>query len=286
MRESDAHTIEKYVPGRTLMYRAAMGVYRAAEWKGSVAILTGAGNNGGDGYALACILAERGLSCEVLRVSERFSEDGRYFHDRAAERKVPIRMFTEGTDLSGYDILVDCLLGTGFSGQVEGLYRAAIEAMNGAGNAFVISVDINSGLNGDTGRAGQAVRSDLTVTIGYLKSGLLLGDAGRYMGRLAVAEIGIRLIREDFFLVSGEEAIFPNTGLVLNGDRVEMLTPGEAEALLKNGETVPELAVELALRGEKLIRILGQYPLVTDGYRTYFVTDGAMPEEIVCRDEI
>ena len=52
MRESDAHTIALYVPSRELMYRAAMGVYQAVNWQGKkVAIFTGSGNNGGDGYA-------------------------------------------------------------------------------------------------------------------------------------------------------------------------------------------------------------------------------------------
>ena len=61
MRESDAYTIAKFVPSKTLMYRAAMGVYQAAQWKGPVGILTGGGNNGGDGYALAGILADHGI---------------------------------------------------------------------------------------------------------------------------------------------------------------------------------------------------------------------------------
>ena len=75
MRESDAYTIANLVPSKELMYRAAMGVYQAVAWKGRVGILTGSGNNGGDGYALACILADRGIPCQVLRVSEKFSED-------------------------------------------------------------------------------------------------------------------------------------------------------------------------------------------------------------------
>jgi len=61
MRESDAYTIANFVPSKTLMYRAAMGVYQAAQWKGPVGILTGGGNNGGDGYALAGILADHSL---------------------------------------------------------------------------------------------------------------------------------------------------------------------------------------------------------------------------------
>ena len=156
----------------------------------------------------------------------------------------------------------------------------SIKAINNAHKAYVVSVDINSGMNGDSGKAELAVKSDLTVTIGYLKSGLFLGDAIWYVGKIVVADIGIRLIRDDFFLAATDEIIFPNTNLELNGDRTEMLTPGEAEAQLKNGETIPELAVEMALKGEKLIRVLGRNSLVTDGYRTYFIEDGVFPEVI------
>lgn len=280
MRESDAHTIQEYVPGLELMKRAAMGVFRAVEWKGKTGILTGSGNNGGDGYALACILAENGFDCTVFRVSEKLSADGKHYHDLALSKGVEILPFTGDTVLNGFDILVDCMLGTGFSGQVRDGFRAAIKAINNARKAYVVSVDINSGMNGDTGKAELAVKSDLTVTIGYLKAGLFLGDAIWYVGRITVADIGIRLIREDFFLASSEDIVFPNTGLDLTGDRVEMLTPGEAEAQLKNGETVPELAAELALKGEKLVRVLGKNALVSDGYRTFFIEDGVFPAVI------
>lgn len=204
MRQSDAYTIENFVPSKLLMYRAAMGVYRALPWKGQIAILVGAGNNGGDGYALACILADHGVPCVIYRVSERFSEDGKYYHDVAVKKNVEILMFSEETDLSEYDILVDCMLGTGFSGEVRGLYRQAIQAVNHAG-AFVVSVDINSGMNGDTGRGELAVQSDLTVTIGFLKAGIFIGDSEKYVGRLTVINIGIRLLREEDYLVTPEE---------------------------------------------------------------------------------
>ena len=53
MRCSDAHTIATLVPGRELMYRAALGIFKAADWSGRTAIVVGSGNNGGDGFALA-----------------------------------------------------------------------------------------------------------------------------------------------------------------------------------------------------------------------------------------
>ena len=194
MRESDAHTIALYVPSRELMYRAAMGVYQAVNWQGKkVAILTGSGNNGGDGYALAGILADHSVPCCLYQVTEHYSEDGKYYYDQAVEKGVERKRFSEGEDLSRYDILVDCLLGTGFSGPVRGAFQQAIQAINRA-KAYVVSVDINSGMNGDTGKGDLVVRSDLTVTIGYLKAGMFLGEAVWKVGRLVVADIGIRLV--------------------------------------------------------------------------------------------
>lgn len=280
MRDSDAHTIAEYTPSRELMHRAALGVYQAADWTGkTVAILTGGGNNGGDGYALAAILAGKGIPCQLYRVSEKFSADGKFYYDQAIEAGVPADVFTKETDLSGYDILVDCLLGTGFNGPVRGLFYEAIQAINQS-KAYVISVDINSGMNGDTGKGGPVVKSDLTVTIGYLKAGMLLGDAVWSIGKLVVADIGIRLIRDDYFLAKPEEAVFPNSDLSLDGDQVTLLTPGEAEDLSKAGQTIPDVAQELALRSRRLVRVLGRYALATDGYRTYFLEAGEYPQVI------
>ena len=197
MRKSDAYTIVNFVPGRELMLRAANGVYESyKEWSGKrIAIVVGGGNNGGDGYALAWILAKKGIPATVIQASDKMSEDGKYYCDIAKELSVEMIPFTEETDLKAYDVIVDCILGTGFTGEVRGTARNAIEAINGS-NAYVISVDINSGMNGDTGEAALAVRSDLTVSIGYLKTGLVTEAAKRYIGRLVNVDIGIVLAEE------------------------------------------------------------------------------------------
>ena len=198
MRESDRKTIETRVPGLTLMYRAAAGVYRAASWDGVTVIAVGGGNNGGDGFALACILREEGYNCRVVTLSERLSPDSAHFAAEAKRLGVPVSAYVSGA-FSGSDTIVDCLLGTGFSGEVREPYRTAIEEMN-ASDARVVSVDIPSGMNGDTGEASTAVRSDLTVTIGFVKNGLVTENAGSYMSRLVCAEIGIELDREENWL--------------------------------------------------------------------------------------
>lgn len=195
MRLSDAYTIANFIPSLVLMHRAAMGVFNAYHWQGSTAIVVGSGNNGGDGFALACILKEKGFNCTVFTVSQRLSDDSAYYATKTKEAGVIIRPFEKGC-LEGFSNVVDCLLGTGFYGTVRDNYRKAIEAINESG-AFVISVDINSGMNGDSGLAELAVRSDLTVTIGFVKTGLVAENAGRYMKRLVCADIGIKLVREE-----------------------------------------------------------------------------------------
>ena len=79
MRKSDQRTIENSVASATLMHRAAKGIFDAVGFTGKVAIVCGSGNNGGDGYALACILCEHGITPTIFRVSEKFSKDGLYF---------------------------------------------------------------------------------------------------------------------------------------------------------------------------------------------------------------
>ena len=203
MRESDRKTIETMVPSLTLMYRAAMGVFRAADWRGKTVIAVGGGNNGGDGFALACILRERGCDCRVVTLSAHLSPDSAHFAERAARLGVPVSAYAPGA-FSGSDTLVDCLLGTGFSGEVREPYSAAIREMNASG-ARIISVDIPSGMNGDTGEAQTAVRSDLTVTIGFVKNGLITANAGNYISGLVCADIGIELDREENWICAAGE---------------------------------------------------------------------------------
>lgn len=195
MRKSDAYTIENFVPSKELMYRAANGVFESySEWKNrKIAIVVGGGNNGGDGYCLAGILKKNNIDSVLIKTSDKLSEDGNYYCEIAKNLGVKIQDFSEETDLSKYDVIVDCILGTGFAGEVRGKAKDAIEAINNS-HAYVISVDINSGLNGDTGEAATAVKSDLTVSIGYYKKGLFCENAKAYIKEMTNVDIGIVLV--------------------------------------------------------------------------------------------
>ena len=196
MRESDRLTIERCVSGRTLMYRAALGVYRAVNWRGDIAIAVGGGNNGGDGYALACILASNNIPCRIVKLSEKLTEDSAFFAEKADALGVPKETYTTGT-FENADIVVDCLLGTGFQGSLREPWLGAVREVN-ACDAYVVSVDINSGMNGDTGEAETAVVSDITVTIGYVKCGLVAENAAMYIKKLVTADIGIVLAKQEY----------------------------------------------------------------------------------------
>ncbi len=195
MRKSDAYTIENYVPSKELMFRAAKGVYDSfSNWNNKkIAIIVGGGNNGGDGYALAGILKNNGIDSVIYKVSDKMSDDGKYYMEIAKNLGVSIKSFDENTNLNEYDVIVDCILGTGFVGEVHGKARDAIEAINQS-NTYVISVDINSGMNGNTGEAALAVKSDLTVSIGYYKKGLFTEASKKYIKEKTNVDIGIVLV--------------------------------------------------------------------------------------------
>ena len=193
MRRSDADTIAKRVSSAELMRRAAQGIYSSVKFTGRVAIVCGSGNNGGDGYALACILLQNGITPTLFRLSDKFSPDGLYYYRTAAGMGCEEGNINIPAPFEGYDIVVDCILGTGFRGEIRDDIRYAIEAINSC-TAFVISADINSGINGDTGVADIAVNSDLTVSIGAYKTGMFLGDAPYYIDKLVNVDIGIELL--------------------------------------------------------------------------------------------
>lgn len=204
MRESDARTIAGGIPGRELMLRAGRAVFGRVEWKPPVALVCGSGNNAGDGYVIAELLHGAGIPCELILLSERCSGDGGYYLDRCRAAGVPVRRWETGMTLEKYGTVADCLFGTGFHGTAEGAEAEAIDRINESG-AFVVSVDINSGLNGDSGTAEKCVRSGLTVSVGSFQPGHFLNMAGDVMKERINCDIGIRPVDEHMALTEAED---------------------------------------------------------------------------------
>ena len=193
MRESDRWTIDHLVPSKELMERAGKAIFESVDWNGPVGIICGKGNNAGDGFVVADLLKQNGIECEiVLLYEDSFSEDGKYFFDRCVAAGIPA--VTEGR-YECYNTILDCIFGTGFKGEVREPAKSAIEKINASG-AYVVSADINSGLNGDTGLGELYVISDLTVSIGTYKYGHFIGKAKEAMKAKINCDIGIKIIGE------------------------------------------------------------------------------------------
>jgi hydroxyethylthiazole kinase-like uncharacterized protein yjeF len=192
MAEADRLTIAGGTPGITLMENAGRAVAdRAAAIAPGrrVVVVAGPGNNGGDGFVAARHLAERGYSVRVLLVGDRKRLKGDAAL-AAGRWSGPVDEASSGA-LTGCDLVIDALFGAGLDREVEGLPRAMIEAMNGAG-VPVLAVDLPSGVNGTTGAVmGVAVQASHTATFFRRKVGHLLLPGRLHCGEIEVADIGI-----------------------------------------------------------------------------------------------
>jgi hydroxyethylthiazole kinase-like uncharacterized protein yjeF len=192
MAKADRLTIAAGTPGIELMENAGRAVADAvsAVLQGRrVVIVTGPGNNGGDGFVAARLLAERGYEVRVSFVGERdrLKGDAAIAADRwsgPVEEASPV-------SLTDCDIIVDALFGAGLDRAVEALPRAMIRAINLSG-VPVIAVDLPSGVNGTSGAImGIAVKAAHTVTFFRRKTGHLLLPGRLQCGKVEVADIGI-----------------------------------------------------------------------------------------------
>jgi ADP-dependent NAD(P)H-hydrate dehydratase / NAD(P)H-hydrate epimerase len=193
-RELDRWAIEDLgTAGLELMERAGTGLADALQSiapAGPVAVVCGKGNNGGDGFVAARVLRQRGRGVSVLRLAE--PEEYRGDALTNLERlpgDAPEPFSAER--LNGTSVIVDALLGTGFSGEVREPYAGAIDAINRA-QARVVACDVPSGLDASTGEvSGRAVRAELTVTFHAGKPGLWIAPGKAHAGEVRVIDIGI-----------------------------------------------------------------------------------------------
>ncbi len=193
MGEADRATIASGLfTGRELMERAGAAVYAAVlrhfPETDHAAVLCGPGNNGGDGYVVAHLLAESGIGVRTFAVdAPRKGSDA----ERAAARYTrPVHPLV-GFDPRDFSLVVDAVFGAGLSKAVTGPWAKAFADINEAGTP-VVAVDVPSGLCGDSGRVrGIAPQAAMTVTFFRKKPGHLLYPGRALCGELVVADIGI-----------------------------------------------------------------------------------------------
>ncbi len=184
------------IPGIDLMQRAGGAAFRIlrAQWPGAqrLAVVCGAGNNGGDGYVVARLARDAGLDVRVCSLApiERLRGDA-LTACRSWQSSGGAILEYGGDGFEELDLVVDALLGTGLDRPVSGGYATAIEAVNRF-RGPVLALDIPSGLHADTGcRLGSAVEADRTVTFIGLKQGLFTGDGPDCCGTISFSSLGV-----------------------------------------------------------------------------------------------
>ncbi len=194
VREFDRRTIAGGVAGFELMKRAAHFALDTAlaEHAGARhwAVLCGSGNNAGDGYALATLATAIGVQVDALYLAdpEGLTGAARSAWGEAVKSGVAIAPFTGQLD-KRVDLIVDGLLGSGLSRQVEGSYAAAVETIN-AHPAPCLALDIPTGIHGDTGeKLGVAVSAATTATFVGRKTGLYFKDGPDHCGDIHYSDL-------------------------------------------------------------------------------------------------
>lgn len=208
MQNLDKLAVEEYgIPGIVLMENASKAVADVAvelltENGGrKVMVLCGKGNNGGDGFGAARWLHNYGYDVQVLVLNAEYDD---IQGDAACELKMLLNagvevawvldeeaMFVAEIDCNHTDLIIDAMLGTGFSGELRGYYKAMCQIVNASGK-LVVAVDVPTGVNADSGAMDEdTILADATVTMQLVKAGMLQYPARECVGTLFVAEIGM-----------------------------------------------------------------------------------------------
>ncbi|MCF0146339.1 MAG: NAD(P)H-hydrate dehydratase [Eubacterium sp.] len=199
-------TIRGGTPSLILMERAAMAVVTVMQKHqldlSFPVIFCGTGNNGGDGLAIARILADIGYAPVLIAPggSGRFSEERMRQEDMLRPYGLMQYEYPEREILSRATVLIDAMFGTGLTRPLQDTWADCTEKLNDAASEGipVVAVDMPSGIHTDTGQVlGTAVKADVTVALAALKPGMLLDPGRQYAGKTEVMPIGVRLPEAD-----------------------------------------------------------------------------------------
>lgn len=286
MKTAEKYMIEELgMPSVVLMEKAAERVFEFAcsacedifNEDYFVSVLCGCGNNGGDGLAVARMMHQRGINVSVCIIGDESHATDEFRLQKNIYEKLGGE-FSEDPEYEA-DLVIDAMLGIGIKGEVRNDFLEVIDELNATRNDIgntVISIDIPSGLNADTGIImGAAVKADYTVCLGYEKSGLLLKDGMSCKGECICYDIGIEPPKTCNALHMDYEDILP-----LMPEREELSnksTYGKV-TIIAGSEGMPGAAV-LATRAA-LTGGVGMIKLLTDESVIPMIVD-SMPEIMV-----
>lgn len=195
MSRADDNAQEMGIPGGVLMERAGAAMARVTLGRympRRALVVCGSGNNGGDGFVIARELHRAGVEVSVVPTKDEYAGDPATNFE--VLRNLNVRIVDAGAleeELDLADLIVDALLGTGFSGEVREREASLIRRINAAG-VPVVAVDVPSGVEGSTGEVqGEAIRADLTVCAHAPKVGCIISPGHEYAAEVVTVDIGI-----------------------------------------------------------------------------------------------
>lgn len=193
MGRADRLTIEGGIPGFALMeaagYAVADAVANRIPLGRRVLVLAGPGNNGGDGFVAARVLADRGYRVRLMLLGDRAALKGDAATAAGGWRGAVEPASPEA--VRECDVIVDALFGAGLDRPLGGTAAALVDAANASG-ALIVAVDLPSGVSGKTGAIlGTAIAAEITITFFRRKPGHLLFPGRARCGRVRAVDIGI-----------------------------------------------------------------------------------------------
>ena len=197
MRQIDQQTIQEVgIPALVLMENAGRKMVEVIQQQlpreRNFGVIIGKGNNGGDGLVIARYLAHLGRTVTVYLVSgaHDFTSSAQVNFKIVQNLGLPIVDIMRTLPVFDHDVLVDAIFGIGLSRPIEGHIAKVIQTINKS-NAKIVSIDVPSGLNTDTGQPlGETVKANLTITVGLNKIGLVVEPGATLAGQVRVVDIG------------------------------------------------------------------------------------------------
>ncbi len=184
------------VPFIQLMENAGKSIFeeiKSQYKKCKVVVLCGIGNNGGDGYAVARYLQENGYDVVVFLNDIPKTDNTKEMYEKwnnMGGKSMNFR-YVDVENFAGVELIIDAMFGSGLNRQVEGEYKRIIDLVNGL-RIPVVSIDLPSGINGDTGEIlGTAIKANETITFMLLKVAHVVAPSNEYCGKVKIVDIGI-----------------------------------------------------------------------------------------------
>lgn len=199
VKEIDGRTIASGIPALTLMANAAGEVYKCIKERNinlsSVVVLCGRGGNGGDGYALACLMLYDRVNVRVVCTSPPKNEDSAKYAEEYRVNGGIILKYSENPDsiadlITNATLVVDAIHGVGYAGELKGDENVLVGLANSS-SGFILAVDVPTGITADGRVSSNFIMADLTVTFTVHKEATVTYPALGYCGEVVLADIGI-----------------------------------------------------------------------------------------------